>query len=101
MARTARTIDIRNTTTDGGVNAKTATAKRHHCLLLFGFGRLGRVLINARHPVSGVERTCPKAAGTSPFDPIAEVLDLEGERHKPSYRSVSPYVQLSRCSRSS
>ena len=31
--------------------------------------RLGRVLINARRPVSGVERTCPKAAGTSPFDP--------------------------------
>jgi hypothetical protein len=29
----------------------------------------GRVLINARRPVSGVERTCSKAAGTSPFDP--------------------------------
>ena len=28
--------------------------------------------------------------------PIAEVLGLEGERHKPSYRSVIPYVQLSR-----
>jgi hypothetical protein len=32
----------------------------------------------------------------SAFDPIAEVLGLEGERHKPSYRSVIPYVQLSR-----
>ena len=28
--------------------------------------------------------------------PIAEVHGLEGERHKPSYRSVIPYVQLSR-----
>src|SRR5882672_6089246 len=27
---------------------------------------LGRVLIDARRPVSGVERTCPKAGGTSP-----------------------------------
>jgi hypothetical protein len=30
---------------------------------------LGRVLINARRPVKGVERTCPKAAAMSPFGP--------------------------------
>jgi hypothetical protein len=30
--------------------------------------QLGRALINARRPVKGVERTCPKAAPMSPFD---------------------------------
>jgi hypothetical protein len=36
------------------------------------------------------------AVSITAFDPIAEVLGLEGERHKPSYGSVIPNVQLSR-----
>jgi hypothetical protein len=42
------------------------------------------------------ERKRPVRGPNDAIGPIAEVLGLEGERHKPSYRSVIPYVQLSR-----
>ena len=38
----------------------------------------------------GATQTSDSKDVTSAFDPLAEVVGFKGERHKPSYRSVTP-----------